>query len=114
MGATTVSLWTDGAAAIAARDEGMSRVEVRSAPWRVVAWDALIAVARRTVVLSSEDVWRELDRMGVSRPIEPRAIGPVMMRAVREGVLTPLGYERGTDPKHHRDILRVYRSTVSR
>lgn len=108
-----MTIW-EAAEAAAARDAALSKVEERSAPWRAVAWDALMAVAKRTVVLSSEDVWDELDRWGIPRPVEPRSIGPVMMRAVKEGVLEPLGYDRGTDPKHHRDILRTYRSAVTR
>ena len=109
-----MNLWTDGAEAIRARDAALAQVEVHSAPWRVVAFDALVAVAKRDAEVSSESVWAELDRWGVSPPPEPRAIGPVLLRAVREGVLAPKGYSRGTDPKHHRDILRTYRSLVVR
>lgn len=39
--------------AVEARDEAISRVEERSAPWRAVAMDALLAVARRRTYVTS-------------------------------------------------------------
>jgi len=100
--------------AVDARGEALSRVEVRSAPWRAVAADALAAVAKRQTFLSSADVWTELDRMSIPRPVEGRAMGAVVLKAVRDGLIEPWGYERGKDPKHHRDIQQVFRSRVKR
>ena len=93
--------------AILFRDAAMEFVN--DPPWRTFAARALLAVCRRQETVTSEDVWAELDRMGIPRPIEGRALGPVMMAALRDGLIVGAGYERGTDPKHHRDILRVYR-----
>lgn len=98
--------------AIEARNEAMARVESHSAPWAAVAMDALRDVAKVRSIVSSEDVWACLDARGIPRPVEGRAMGPVMARAVKQGILDPLGYDRGTDPKHHRDILRTYRSLL--
>ena len=109
-----MNLWTDGAEAIRARDAALAQVEVHSAPWRVVAFDALVAVARDRTTLSSEDVWARLAEWGVSPPPEPRAIGPVIVRAVREGVLVHDGYENSTKREHHRDVQSRYRSLVAR
>lgn len=98
--------------AIEARDEGIARVEERSAPWRAVAADAVRAVARRQRLVRSADVWTELDAMRIPRPPEGRAMGAVMVKAVRDGLIEPWGYERGSDPKHHRDIQQVFRSRI--
>lgn len=107
------SLW-DIEAGRDARDQSLADVAVHSAPWSAVARDALHAVARRQERVTSDDVWAELDAMGIARPIEGRAMGPVMVRGVREGVIAPDGYTQGTDPRHHADIARLYRSLVSR
>jgi hypothetical protein len=108
----TPSIW-DVAAARASRDMAVADVEVRAAPWVAVAREALLAVAERQVSLTSDDVWQELERRGVPAPEEGRAMGPVMKRAMREGVIEPVGYTQGTNPKHHADVMRVYRSLVT-
>lgn len=105
------TLW-DRTEARAARDEAVRAVAASEAPWVAVAFDALVRVARRRDTLSSEDVWLELDMAGVPRPTEGRAMGPVMVRGVREGVIRLAGFTTGTDPKHHGDILRTYRSVL--
>lgn len=92
------------------RDEAMERVD--NPPWRAFADRALLSVARTYGVVTSDAVWEELDRMGVPRPAEGRAMGPVMAAAVKAGTLVPTGYERGTNPRHHADIQRVYRSRL--
>ncbi len=107
------TLW-DRTEARAARDEAVRTVAASEAPWVAVAFDALCAVARRQQFLSSEDVWVELDRMGIPRPAEGRAMGPVMVRGTREGVIRLAGFTTGTDPRHHSDILRTYRSELYR
>lgn len=104
------TLWDDPAAGVAARDEAMSRVEERSAPWRAVAWDVLMDLARTRETLTSDDLFIELERRHIPRPVEARAAGPVMQRGIREGVLVPIGYTAGRDPRHHRDVARLYRS----
>lgn len=103
------TLW-DLAAAREARDEALERVH--DAPWASFAWPALEAVARRQAVVTSDDLWKELDRRGIPRPIEGRAAGPVMLRGVREGLIQPLGFTTGTNRKHHGDVMRTYQSRL--
>lgn len=102
------TIW-DVAAGRTARDAAIADVEVRSVPWRTVAWEALCDLVDVSATLTSDDVWAELDRRSIPRPEEGRAMGPVMQRAVREGLITPTGYTQGTNPKHHADVMRVYR-----
>ena len=97
-----------------ARDEALSRVESTSAPWRSFADRAVAAVARRLETLTSDDVWDELERMGIPRPSEGRAMGVVMRKAVKDGLLRPEGFTTGRNPRHHLDVARLYRSTVAR
>lgn len=94
------------------RDEAISRVEAPAAPWVAVALDTLRRLAVRHATLTSDDVWAELDREGVPRPGEGRAMGAVMKRAMKEGLIVPAGFTQGTDPKHHGDVMRVYRTVV--
>lgn len=103
------TLW-DVAEAEQARDEALLRVQARSVDWRTVAWDVLLEVARRKDTLTSDDLMEEMDRLGYARPVEGRAVGPVMQRGIREGVLVPIGYVAGRNPRHHKDVARLYRS----
>lgn len=97
-------------AAIEARDEALARVESHSADFRTVAYDALRYVAAHQDRLTSEDVWRRLEAMGFSKPAEARAIGPVMKRGTREGLIAFVEYGHSSNPAHHRDVQAVYRS----
>lgn len=103
------TIW-DVAEGRVARDEAIAKVQERSVPWRTVAWDVLLHLARKLDTLTSDDLMEELDRRGVPRPVEGRACGPVMQRGIREGVLVPIGYTQGRDRRHHADVARLYRS----
>lgn len=94
------------------RDAAMEAVD--DPPWRSFADRALLAVARRQSEVTSDDVWLELDNMHVPRPLEGRAMGPVMAGAVRAGTILPSGYTAGRNPAHHSDVMRTYRSTLYR
>ena len=94
----------------AERDDALEVVD--DPPWRHFAELALLAVAKARVTVCSDDIWAELDRMGIPRPIEGRAMGPVMMNAVRDGTLLPAGFASGRNPKHHADVMRLYQSTI--
>lgn len=98
-----------------ARDEALDRVSTpSSAPWRSLAFDALLGVACNQPTVVSDDVWDELDRLGIPRPEEGRAMGPVMLRGIREGIIAPEGFQTGRNPRHHGDLMRTYRSLVYR
>lgn len=96
----------------ALRDEAMRAVE--DPPWAAFARLALHDLAQRRQHLTSDDVWAELDRRGVPRPIEGRAMGPVMVAGTKAGWIMRSGYVRGTNPKHHADVMREYVSRLYR
>jgi len=61
--------------------EGMERAVAGSGEWKHFAIIAIERVARRQRYLTADDVWEELDRMGVARPREPRAMGIMKSKA---------------------------------
>jgi hypothetical protein len=101
------TLWGE---AVAARDEAMLRVQANSTVWRTIAWDVLRELAAKRELLTSDDLTEEMDRRGHVRPGDARAVGPVMQRAIREHLLTPVGFVKGRNPRHHLDWARQYRS----
>lgn len=104
----------DPAGARAARDEAIATVASHSPHWRSIANQALQTVAYRQRMVTSDDVWLELDRLSIPRPPEGRAMGPVMQWGVREGYIAPSGFTQGTQKAHHADVMRVYASLVAR
>jgi hypothetical protein len=98
-----------------ARDQGIERVEQHSVIWRSFARKALRDAAVDADDLTSDDVWHVLREHGIPSPVEPRAMGPVMLRGVRDGWIEATSEVRISDdpasPNHKRP-QRVYRSLV--
>jgi hypothetical protein len=93
-----------------AKEEAISRVE-RSASraWLDSAWNALYVAIRLRHEVTTDEVWEVLDGWGVAAPAEPRAMGPVMRRAVREGLLVPTStFVPSAMARNHRRPVRVY------
>jgi len=94
----------------------LAHVEIRSAPWRPWAGLALIHAAAKSVEITSDDVWRVLTAHSVPAPLEPRAMGPVMLAGVRKGLITPterflVSQDPATSRNHGRP-QRVYASHI--
>lgn len=104
------TLWDVPREAEEARDAALLQVAAHSVPWRTVAWDVLLDLARNRVFLTSDDLTEAMVTRGYGMPAEGRAVGPVMQRGIREGVLVPAGYVKGRNPKHHADVCRLYTS----
>jgi hypothetical protein len=84
--------------AIAARDEGMARADRNaSGAWKDAAY-SLVARLNRGTRFTADSVWD----LGLPKPRNPRALGPVIMRLRREGVIqwtglfTPSRYRHAT------------------
>lgn len=75
------------AQAVEVRDEGMARAEDGAGGWSDVALEWLRAHCRHHPTLCSDDLWNS----GMPEPREPRALGPVLMRAVRLGLIRNSG-----------------------
>lgn len=89
--------------------EAIDRVEL-NAP---TAWmTAAIDVARSLAdVWSTDDVWRELDRLGVEPPHEPRAMGAVIRVLVLNGEIVATGeYIKSARAECHRRPIALWRT----
>jgi hypothetical protein len=106
----------------AVTDEAIDNTEIRQMPWASVALSVVEAAARQERFesgITTDDIWRALDNMHLSRPDEPRAMGAVMRRAVKAGYITPtdriVQSSRGrtsAGTTHHTAPVRVYRSCL--
>lgn len=99
-------------AARAARDEALARVDAHVEPaWRDAALAALERVAHREREFLVEEVWKELG--DVAPPHEGRAMGAVIQRGRREGLIAPTDtFRASSNPLHHAVPRRVWRSLV--
>jgi hypothetical protein len=70
------------------RDEAMGRADDHASPtFKAAALQAIRYVALRREAMTTDPVWRVLQTWGVAMPHEPRALGPLMLSAVRYGWL---------------------------
>lgn len=73
---------------------------------------AKIVVAKCALTMkefTSDDVWDA----GLPRTRENRALGPIMARAARRGVIRDTGrVRRGRKLNHHGDVARVWESMI--
>lgn len=92
----------------ALRDAAIEQVATNaSAAWLSTAWGFLQAYCVAHEFVFCDDLWRA----GLEQPREPRALGPVVLRAVREGMLIPTGVFR---PSVHSRMGQkpIWRSTL--
>lgn len=94
----------------AARDAALERVEGgTSMTWARWADEAVRYVARRQQFFCSDDLWLA----GLDKPREPRAMGPVMLRAVKAGICRRTEMTRSSKiPSQHAQPIRVYESLI--
>lgn len=95
--------------------EAIARVnEHASEEWMEAARTAVRALARALPSLTTDDVWREVERTGMSTH-EPRAMGAVMTRMARDRVIVSTNVTvESARPENHRRPIRVWRSLVFR
>lgn len=96
----------------AARDADMKRVDQAADPeWKDIAYDAVVAAAyEKPYGFIVDDVWKHIPP-GVEVPREPRAIGPVMRRAQKDGVIIATNELRLSERiTAHRNPRRVWKA----
>lgn len=94
------------------RDEAIVRVEAHAAPvFKELAFAAVCRVARRRHSFIVDMVWAELE-LGEAAPThEKRAMGAVMVRASRAGIIEPTDEFRASEQRNcHSNPRRVWRS----
>ena len=92
------------------RDVGMARADGAADPDWVAEAEAAVGSFRQPFY--TDDVWEILDAAGVPFPREGRALGPVMLRFYRAGLIEPTGeWDRTKRPGCHRAPMRQWRPT---
>lgn len=103
-------------AAKEAKQEAIQRVEQNANPqFLAMCRVALEAVAREQEYFTTDPVWERYEQ-GSSHPFphERRAIGPVMLRATKDGVITKAGDQHwnSTSARCHNRPKQVYQSLI--
>jgi len=78
----------EAACAESARDEAIAQVEANAdREWKTAALNAVRWLAANRVEFTSDDVWRLLPHQSAATTHEPRALGAVMRKAARDGLV---------------------------
>lgn len=99
--------------AVTARDKAIEQVERNAYEhWLDVAYEAIRTIAQTEGTFTADEVWRLIDWTGATTH-EPRAMGAVMKRAVKDGLIEPTGqYRKSTRPQCHARPQPVYASRI--
>lgn len=100
--------------AMAARDEAIERVEKNAEPvWKEECRSAIRHLAMSKAEITTDDVWEYLADLGVDLPHEVRAIGPMMIRASRDGWITATDrYRNSHRVECHARPIRIWGSLI--
>jgi hypothetical protein len=91
------------------RDEGIERsFSAASEAWKTTAIAFVEDMALRKATFTADDLWLE----GLSMPPEPRALGGVLTRCVKNGVITKSGQYAPSVRRHATPII-VWKSLVA-
>ena len=92
---------------IAARKSGIADAEAHAdVGWKAAAFDVVCCCARNHVPFTADHVWTMLPVLYPDVTThEPAALGPVFLRAAREGIIVKTGMLRSSKLKRrHRDL----------
>tara|TARA_Y100000310_G_C20404223_1_gene678854 strand:- start:170 stop:493 length:324 start_codon:yes stop_codon:yes gene_type:complete len=98
--------------AIAARDQALGIVDANAdAEWKEAALNTVYEVAAIKRRFTADDVWEQIPAHFYTH--EPRALGPVMMRAMRNGwIVATDTYVRCQRVSRHTAPIRVWESRL--
>lgn len=96
------------------KEADMERVAKTNADWMPHAARAIVWCARRMKSFTTDHVWYRLFKAGAPAPKEPRAMGPAMSAAERDGVIAKIEGKREPSmrPCHHQCPVQVWRSLI--
>ncbi len=103
------------AAAIAARDEAIDRVEKNTNPdWAEAAYLACCLVAEEQPLFTTDNVWQKMSYLYPQfQTHEPRAIGAVMRRVAREDKICGTDdYVKSNRPECHHRPQMIWKSLI--
>jgi hypothetical protein len=108
-----MGLWTSlkGLLGVAERDQAIATVEAGASPeWKAEALETVYFVATHKDEFTTDEVWVKLK----TKTRENRAMGAVMLTAVKMGYVRPTQrFTPSLRPSQHRRPLRVWESTLS-
>lgn len=92
------------------RDNALERVSAHTcAAWQIEAYKAARKVAESFRFFTTDDVWKA----GLSKPDEPRALGPVMLSLERDGIIAATEKFKSTAQRTRNCApVRLWRSCV--
>jgi hypothetical protein len=101
-------------AAREARDEAIERVDEHADPaWKEAAYAVVCAIAAEVPEFTTDRVWYALERQRIPAPREPRALGPVMQRARRAGlIVNTRRMQQSRSVVNHGRLVAVWKSEV--
>jgi hypothetical protein len=81
--------------------------------WKAAALAAVIWCARHYTTFTADEVWDQLDMVGIPGPRTPSALGPIFLQAKRAGAIqsTDRWQPLSRFPRRHR-ALRIWFSLV--
>jgi hypothetical protein len=96
-----------------ARDASMEQVDEHADErWKDAAYETVIEVAQAKATFTADDVQMNLDKKPVHTH-ELRALGPIMLKAVRAGYIVQDGtFTRSVQVQCHSMPRRVWRSLI--
>jgi hypothetical protein len=97
-----------------ARDRAIDAVDkAADDAWKIKAWEAILYVARVRQRFTTDAVWYMLQEWGVPPPREPRAMGPMVVRGMREEIFGATGERKRSERVGcHRRPIDVYLSKI--
>jgi hypothetical protein len=100
--------------AIECKQDGMGRADAHAEPdWMSTAYRAVSVVAKHRVELTPDAVIGLLKHWEAWPPREPRALGPVMLKAAKSGLISNTGkWVNSALPERHCRPIPVYKSLV--
>ena len=101
----------DAEAGRRARDASMAQVEEHADP----VWMSEAESIMRALVTpwTTDVVWETLHRRGIAAPREPRALGPLVMKLYKAGLIERTGRALPTErPRGHRNPKTEWRPTA--
>lgn len=80
-----------------------------SVSWAELAYDTVINVAKLHQEFTPDDIWKT----GLQKPLEARALGGVMARAKREGIIKKTGrVQPTTQVESHGTDVTIWESLI--
>ncbi len=109
-----LQLTLDGELAEQSRADALQSVDDHADPdWRDVAYDCVVAVAQRFAMFTTDQVLDELAKHPSVTTHEGRALGPVMMRAAKAGVIVATDrFVTSEAVSRHKAPKRVWASII--